>query len=123
MADTLVEKIAAAVGEKYAPAVDQRAPYAKIMVREAAKAAFAIMQAYPRNSHGAPLDEHGVRFQNAALADENKQLRQALNEVVTNGEWTEGEQCGDWKISKEVYETARDALAGAEDHPVAGWPA
>ena len=38
-------------------------------------------------------------------------LRAALWEATTNGEWTEGEQCGDWKISKEVYETMRDALA------------
>jgi hypothetical protein len=40
-------------------------------------------------------------------------LRNALHEVTTNGEWIEGEQCGDWKISKEVYETARDALTPA----------
>lgn len=44
------------------------------------------------------------------LRHEIEQLRNALNEVITNGEWTEGEQCGDWKISPEVYETARDAL-------------
>src|SRR5262245_43266226 len=39
-----------------------------------------------------------------------EQLRAVVNEVITNGEWTEGEQRGDWKISKEVYELARDAL-------------
>lgn len=37
-------------------------------------------------------------------------LRAALYEVVTNGQWTAGEQRGDWQISKDVYETARDAL-------------
>jgi hypothetical protein len=40
-------------------------------------------------------------------------IRNTLNEVVTNGEWTLGEQCGDWRISKQVYEMAvemRDLL-------------
>ena len=43
-----------------------------------------------------------------------EELLEALNEAVTNGEWSEGEQCGDWCISKEVYETLRDAIAKAE---------
>lgn len=38
-------------------------------------------------------------------------LKMALREVITNGEWTGGgDEVGEWKISKEVYETARDAL-------------
>lgn len=41
------------------------------------------------------------------------QLTNALHEVTTNGRWTKGEQCGEWAISNEVYETARDALAPA----------
>lgn len=40
-----------------------------------------------------------------------ERLRAALYEVTTNGAWTEGEQRGGWMISKEVYETARDALS------------
>lgn len=44
--------------------------------------------------------------------DTIKQCRDALNEVTTNGQWTKGEQLGDWAISKEVYETARDAIGG-----------
>lgn len=44
--------------------------------------------------------------------------RQALNEVVTNGEWTEGDQCGEWKISKAVYDLAveaRDSIIAASE--------
>jgi hypothetical protein len=44
-----------------------------------------------------------------------QQMREALNEVITNGEWTKGDQCGEWKISKEVYDLAVDALA--HTHP------
>lgn len=40
----VVERVAAAIAEKYAPAVDQHAPYAKIMMREAAKAAIEAMR-------------------------------------------------------------------------------
>ena len=36
-------------------------------------------------------------------------LLTAIHEVLTNGEWTDGEQCRDWKISKEVYDMASDA--------------
>ena len=35
---------------------------------------------------------------------------EALHEATTNGEWTEGEQRGDWAISKDVYETVRAVL-------------
>lgn len=53
---------------------------------------------------------HGVASAELSKArDEIERLRAALYEVTTNGEWTEGEQRGEWKISKEVYETARDA--------------
>jgi hypothetical protein len=44
--------------------------------------------------------------------------RQALNEVVTNGKWTEGDQCGEWKISKAVYDLAveaRDSIIAASE--------
>lgn len=37
-------------------------------------------------------------------------LRDAANEAVTNGEWTDGEQRGDWRISKEVYEMLQEAV-------------
>lgn len=47
------------------------------------------------------------------LANALVQARNALNEVTTNGRWTEGEQRGEWAITNEVYETARDALAPA----------
>jgi hypothetical protein len=43
-------------------------------------------------------------------AREIERLRNVLYEVTTNGEWTKGEQVGDWAISKEVYETAREAI-------------
>lgn len=46
-----------------------------------------------------------------AYATEIERLRAVIYEITTNGKWTDGEQCGDWKISKEVYETARDAIA------------
>lgn len=42
------------------------------------------------------------------------EMLEALNEAVTNGEWSEGEQCGDWCISMAVYETLRDAIIKAE---------
>lgn len=45
-----------------------------------------------------------------AAAAEIEGLRAALYEVITNGEWTKGEQKGDWAVSKEVYDTARDAI-------------
>lgn len=38
-----------------------------------------------------------------------RDLRNAMNETVTNGTWTDGEQRGDWCISKEVYDTACEA--------------
>lgn len=41
---------------------------------------------------------------------EIEKLRTALEEVRTNGEWTEGEQRGDWKISPEVYALVCDTL-------------
>lgn len=40
----MVERVAKAIAEKYAPAVDQRAPYAAVMMREAAKAAIEAMR-------------------------------------------------------------------------------
>ena len=45
----------------------------------------------------------------------NERLLAALWEVTTNGRWTEGEQRGEWAISSEVYETARDELAGVDE--------
>jgi hypothetical protein len=45
-------------------------------------------------------------------AAEIKRLRSALYEVITNGSWTEGEQRGDWRISREVYELAKEACEG-----------
>lgn len=47
-----------------------------------------------------------------AEAEKRGQLQAVLYEVTTNGEWTKGDQAGDWAISKEVYETVRDAIAG-----------
>ena len=46
----------------------------------------------------------------AEVGRENARLRAALYEVITNGQWTAGDQWGDWQISKNVYETARDAI-------------
>lgn len=46
-------------------------------------------------------------------ADVITRMGLALAEVTTNGRWTEGEQRGEWAITNEVYETARDALAPA----------
>ena len=40
----MIEQVANAIAAKYAPAVDQRAPYAKIMMLEAAKAAIEAMR-------------------------------------------------------------------------------
>lgn len=46
------------------------------------------------------------------LKSEIERLRAALNEVLTNGRWTEGEQRGEWAIAPEIYMTGRDALPG-----------
>lgn len=46
----------------------------------------------------------------AEAAAEIERLWAVLNEVQTNGEWTEGEQRGDWKISAEVYAMIADVL-------------
>ena len=58
--------------------------------------------------------EDGYKLIRAALSsDAGKVLLavvQAAEEVRTNGEWTDGEQRGDWKISPEVYATLSDAL-------------
>lgn len=37
-------------------------------------------------------------------------LRNALWEATTNGRWTEGQQCGEWAISKEVAQTVSEVL-------------
>jgi hypothetical protein len=50
-------------------------------------------------------EERGIPM----TATNDAKVRNVLNEVVTNGEWTNGEQCGDWKISKAVYEMAVEA--------------
>jgi hypothetical protein len=42
------------------------------------------------------------------LRSEIERLRMILKEVTTNGRWTDGEQCGEWAISKEVYDTAKE---------------
>ncbi len=41
----------------------------------------------------------------AATADAAvlRDMAVSLEEVRTNGEWTDGEQCGDWMIAPEVY--------------------
>lgn len=57
-----------------------------------------------------PRDIYRAMLSTAPQPDKESGLRNALNEVVTNGRWTEGEQCGEWAITKEVYETARDEL-------------
>ena len=36
----------------------------------------------------------------------------AAEEMRTNGAWTNGEQRGEWKISREVYDTLSEALSG-----------
>lgn len=56
----------------------------------------------------------------APLHDSSFDLRAALTEATTNGEWTEGEQRGNWMMSKEVYETMRDALAAPRPSPDKG---
>ena len=58
-----------------------------------------------------PFEEIGA---NARLIAESPKLLEALVEATTNGQWTEGEQRGDWVISKEVYEVMRDAIGQAD---------
>lgn len=68
--------------------------------------------------HASDTDEPAWSDNDMLLAEvrrlkaENFGLRAALYEVTTNGQWTKGEQLGDWAISKEVYETARDTIDG-----------
>ncbi len=45
-----------------------------------------------------------------------RELLEALYEVITNGEWTDGEQCGEWRISKDVYNMAREAFEDADSY-------
>lgn len=40
----MVERVKAAIAEKFAPAVDMRAPYAKVMIDLAARAAIEAMR-------------------------------------------------------------------------------
>lgn len=60
----------------------------------------------------------------ATLTQERDALWEALNEVRTNGEWTGGDQAGEWKISKEVYGLVCDALTETSrcPHPAKGDP-
>jgi hypothetical protein len=44
------------------------------------------------------------------------ELEAALNEVVTNGSWTDGEQLGDWTITWAVYQMANAALSSGTPH-------
>jgi hypothetical protein len=44
MSGSIIERVANAIAARYAPAIDQRAPYAKIMMVEAAKAAIEAMR-------------------------------------------------------------------------------
>lgn len=43
-----------------------------------------------------------------------RDLLHAATDAITNGQWTDGEQRGDWRISTEVYETLRDAVRAIE---------
>jgi hypothetical protein len=43
------------------------------------------------------------------LIAEIERLRSALHEIVTNGRWSIGEQCGEWCVSKDVYDIAYNA--------------
>lgn len=63
----------------------------------------------PANANGTIVVARTLLEQASA---EMTKLRNALWEVTTNGRWTEGEQCGEWAISKEVYDTAREAHEG-----------
>lgn len=66
-----------------------------------------------RAAHTACAEARG-RAEDRALkiTQEWGDLVAVIYEVTTNGQWTKGEQLGDWAISKEVYETARDAIGG-----------
>jgi hypothetical protein len=44
MASEMEERVARAIAEKYAPAVNQNSPYAKVMVQAAARAAIEAMR-------------------------------------------------------------------------------
>ena len=49
-----------------------------------------------------------------AAADEIERLRNALNEVITNGEWlSDASLSRDWLISPEVYALVEGVLAGS----------
>ena len=50
------------------------------------------------------------------LASSLARVREALNEVVTNGSWAGADYEGDWSISKEVYEMAKEE-SEALSHP------
>jgi hypothetical protein len=71
-----------------------------------------------RDMHALAAGSCDPEFNRALLeaAGEIERLRNAIYEVTTNGRWTEGEQRGEWAISIEVYETARDAYDGPSSY-------
>jgi len=50
--EKLVDLVKAAIAEKFAPAVDMRAPYAKVMLDTAARAAIEVIRACGNPRHG-----------------------------------------------------------------------
>jgi hypothetical protein len=77
------------------------------------------------NEHCSPVpkwkalpDLVGVLSQLSNAVTIVRDYKAALYEATTNGRWTKGEQCGEWAISKEVYDSLRDparrALEGSQ---------
>lgn len=66
-------------------------------------AAFMIYRGWPIRPE--PRMDVRLSEENDALIEENKIVHSALNEVITNGEWRDG----DWVISEPVYRMAQDA--------------
>lgn len=79
MADMgMVERVKAAIAEKFAPAIDFRAPYAKAMVDMAARAAIEALRDLPE-----PIAERlSWHFNNDICAGDQYQVKLLWNDAL-----------------------------------------
>lgn len=75
-----------------------------------------VMELAREIASGGPLTREAVEARAAhVIGAAFVQMKNALHEIVTNGRWSWGEQCGEWRVSKDVYDIAYNAdLIGQE---------